>query len=402
MGLLKPAINKMAYLKCGIFGFQGSGKTFTATNIGIGVCKATGNLSMAYFATEPGHNFLLSRIRAEGINVFDVKSRAFDDLIATINECVQEKINVLVIDSITHVWQELKDSYEAKTKRKRLEFQDWGKIKGKGGWLDYADLFNNSCVHIIACGRAGYEYDTLVNEDGSKDLVKTGTKMRAEAEFGFEPSLVIEMERMTKADISVEETNKIKNIQDRKRVRQSFAATPGTEFVHRVHVLKDRADIINGHHFDFTGRVTWQQIFEVVKPHFDSLNIGGEHEGIDTQRNSEDRFEGRSGDTSYQDDRRRITIALEELKGELDKRFPTTNNAKEKQARLNVLSKVYGTFSATKLEQMTYQQLEEGLKRIKDIFTVPENTTENMAEGKIEEPPPPEEGIPEFLQAQEG
>lgn len=400
MGLLKPAENKMAYLKCGIFGFQGSGKTFTATNIGIGVCKATGNLSMAYFATEPGHNFLLSRIRAEGINVFDVKSRAFDDLIATINECVQEKINVLIVDSITHVWQELKDSYESKTKKKRLEFQDWGKIKGKGGWLDYADLFNNSTVHIIACGRAGYEYDTLVNEDGSKDLVKTGTKMRAEAEFGFEPSLVIEMERLTKADLSLEATNKIKNISERKRARQSIAATPGTEFVHRMHVLKDRADIINGHHFDFTGRVTWQNIFEAVKPHFDSLNIGGEHEGIDTNRTSEGRFEQKTGDTQYQEDRRRVTIAMEEIKAEYDKNLPGTA-VEVKTARLKVNEFIFKTNSWTAMETKTYQELEAGLKRLRNLWDVPENTPKNLSEGKILEPPA-DEGIPEFLEAQEG
>ena len=397
MGLLKPAENKMAYLKCGIFGFQGSGKTFTATNIGIGVCKATGNMSMAYFATEPGHNFLLSRIRSEGINVFDVKSRSFDDLIATINECVQEKINVLIIDSITHVWQELKDSYEAKTKKKRLEFQDWGKIKGKGGWLDYADLFNNSTVHIIACGRAGYEYDQVTNEDGSRDLVKTGTKMRAEAEFGFEPSLVIEMERLTKADLALEETNKIKNIPERKRARQSIAI--GSEFVHRMKVLKDRADIINGHHFDFTERVTWQDIFETVKPHFAALNIGGQHEGVDTTRNSEGRFENKTGDTAYREEQRRATIALEEIKAEYDKNLPGTA-VEVKTARLKVNEYIFKTNSWTAMETKTYQELEEGLKRLRNIWSVPENTQKNLSEGKVLEPPP-SDGIPEFLGAQE-
>lgn len=397
MGLLKPAVNKMAYLKCGIFGFQGSGKTFTATQIGIGVCKATKNMTMAYFATEPGHNFLLSRIREEKIDVFDVKSRAFDDLIATINECVQERINVLIIDSITHVWQELKDSYEAKTKRKKLEFQDWGKIKGKGGWLDYADLFNNSCVHIIACGRAGYEYDYSQNEDGTKDLIKTGTKMKAEAEFGFEPSLVIEMERLTKADLDLEAANKIKNIHERKKAKQ--AITIGSEFVHRMKVLKDRADIINGQHFDFTGRVTWENIFGAIKPHFDSLNIGGEHEGIDTGRNSEGRFEQNTGDTQYQEDRRRVTIALEEIKAEYDKNLPGTAGD-VKKARLKVNEFIFKTNSWTAMDTKTYQELEEGLKRLRDIWGVPENTISNLMEGKIVEPPKGDD-IPEFLQAQE-
>jgi hypothetical protein len=52
------------------------------------------------------------------------------------------------------------------------------------------------CISSL-CGRAGYEYDHEENEDGGKDLIKIGTKMKAEGEFGFEPSLVIEMERLT-------------------------------------------------------------------------------------------------------------------------------------------------------------------------------------------------------------
>ena len=50
---------------------------------------------------------------------------------------------------------------------------------------------------MIVCGRAGFEYDFQEKEDGSgrKELVKTGVKMKAESEFGYEPSLLVHMER---------------------------------------------------------------------------------------------------------------------------------------------------------------------------------------------------------------
>jgi len=394
MSILKKAENKMAYFKAGIFGFQGSGKTFTATQIGIWICKAVNNPTLAYFATEPGHNFLINAIRSEGIEVFDVKSRAFDDLIATIKECEQDNISVLIIDSITHVWQELKEAYESKTKKKKLEFQDWAKVKGKGGWLDYADLFNNSKLHIIAAGRAGWDYDFSFNEDGSKDLIKTGTKMKAEAEFGFEPSLVLEMERLTQADLNLEEAEKIKNIQDRKRAKQNISATQGSKFIHRMSIMKDRANLINGQHFDFTGNVTWQQIFSCIEPHFKTLNIGGDHEGVDTTRNSEDRF-NKEGNSQWYADKKRATIALEEIKAEYDKNIPGST-AKEKAAKIKLAEYLFKTGSWTALEGMSADILTAGLKRMRVIFAIPENTIDNIAAGKILEPPDPNQDIPEF------
>lgn len=393
MGLLQKAENKMAYFKAGIFGFQGSGKTFTATQIAVGICKKVNNPTIAYFATEPGHNFFIKYLRDLGIEVFEVKSRAFSDLIATINECEQNNICVLIIDSITHVWQELKDAYESKTKRKKLEFQDWQKVKGKGGWLDYADLFNNSKVHIIAAGRAGYDYDYSINEDGSKDLIKTGTKMKAEAEFGFEPSLVIEMERLTHADLSLEEADKIKNTWERKKAKQAINLTQGSKFIHRMVIMKDRGNLLNGQHFDFTGNVTWEDIFKCIEPHLSTLNLGGEHEGVDTSRTSEERFESGSGDTQWRQNKKMITVALEEIKAEYDKHIPGST-AKDKQAKIKIAEYVFDTSSWAALEGLSASTLQNGLKRLRVIFSVPENTMENIAAGKILEPP--EEDTPNF------
>ena len=49
--LLKPAQNQTAYLKAGILGFQGSGKTYTATRLASGLAKLSGkeNPKVAFF-----------------------------------------------------------------------------------------------------------------------------------------------------------------------------------------------------------------------------------------------------------------------------------------------------------------------------------------------------------------
>lgn len=100
---------------------------------------------------------------------------------------------------MTHFWKELTESYArrkaADLKRPfyRLQLHDWGYLKGEQGWGRFADLFVNSNLHIILCGRAGYEFDLTLDDEGHKQLEKTGIKMKAESDFGYEPSLLVWM-----------------------------------------------------------------------------------------------------------------------------------------------------------------------------------------------------------------
>lgn len=383
--ILKKAENKMAYFKAGILGFPGSGKTYTASLLAIGICQNIKNTKVAFFDTETGSDFLLPKLQAAGIEVFQVKSRSFSDLLQTIKDCEAEKVGVLIIDSITHVWRDLCDSYDKKLKRNgRLQFQDWAIVKGE--WKLYTDAFVNSPVHIIVCGRAGYEYDYDFNEDGSKDLIKTATRMKVESEFAFEPSLVIEMERTSEGKEELKEVMGKKDFKSKAK-KQTHAPKAGSKWIHRAYVLKDRTDTLNGEVFDYP-------TFENFVPHFKALNIGGEHLGVDTSRTSEDRF-NREGKPQWAVDKNRAQIALEELKAEVDKNLPGST-AKEKQAKIKLSEYLFKTSSGTALEGFSYMILEQGLKRMRVIFSVPENTLENIAAGNIIEPPDKEQDVNMF------
>ena len=388
MGLLKEATNQMAFFKCGMFGNPGSGKTYTASLLAIGICKAINNEKVAYFDTETGSDFMLPKLRAEGLKPFVLKSRAFTDLVNVIKECQKSNVGVLIIDSITHVWRDLCESYKKKLNRRKLQFQDWDTVKNE--WQKYTDLFVNSGVHIIVCGRAGYEYDYDMNEDGTKDLIKTGTKMKVESEFGFEPSLMIEMERVTPEKDEVAELQEMSNVAEKRKKKQLLRPKIGSKWIHRAHVLKDRSDTLNGESFDYP-------TFENFRPHFEFLNIGGEHFGVDTSRNSQDRFD-QDGSTQWKRERTRAQIALEEIKAEIDKVMPSSS-ANEKKAKINISKHVFGTASGTALEGMEYGMLEKGLARIRTILSIRENTIEAMANNMIQEPPP--EDIPDFREAPE-
>lgn len=266
MSLLKKATNKMAYAKIGIYGTAGSGKTRTATEIAIGLHKEIGSTKpIVAFDTEPAFSFVLPLFQKAGIELLIAdESRALTDLMKFMDEA--EKVSdIVIIDSITHVWRDAQDSYLARINASRksqnrrpipaLEFHHWRPIKA--AWAEFTDRFLSSKMHVIVCGRAGqiYEYQDKDDGSGKKELISTGSRMATEKELGYEPSLLIEM------------------IADRDQGKTVNVAL----------IQKDRSDTING----------WEirmPKYKDFKPHFDALNIGGTHFDSMDKKDSQEMF----------------------------------------------------------------------------------------------------------------
>lgn len=332
--LLKPAVNQTAFLKAGILGFAGSGKTFTAKNLAIGLASKIGNgKPVAMFDTETGSDYLIPAFKEAGVELLVAKTRSFADLCAFMREA-EETCSVAIIDSITHVWQEILTSYTRKLHRRNgLLFQDWGPIKEE--WRGFTDLYLNSKMHVILCGRAGFEYDFQTDEAGKKELIKTGTKMKAETEMGYEPSLLLEMERTT-PDAPLAEGKR-------------------SAWVHRCYVLKDRTDRMNGETID-------NPTFESFAPVVGFLNVGGDHLGVDTSRNSDELFDSPE---SRSDRKRRVEIVLELiLDAFVEADMGGTSNA-NKKGQVKHLSSCFGTSSWTAIQTMPLERLEHGFSQLR-------------------------------------
>lgn len=337
--LLKPAQNQTAYLKAGILGFQGSGKTYTATRLASGLAHLSNKEApkVAFFDTEKGSDFFVKYFADENIQFDVAKSRTFIDLLAFMKEVEQAKYDVAIIDSITNVWNDLRTSYEKRLRRSNgLLFQDWGKVKGE--WQQFTDAFINSKLHVIVLGRAGYEYDMSEDESGKKELLKTGTKMKAEGEFGYESDLLLEMERV--------KLNGAKG------------------WANRCYVLKDRTDTMNGKVIDYPK-------FSDFKTIIATLNIGGEHFGLDTSRDSQEMFG--NPDYSYIERRKQQSIALEELQELLIELNLDGSSTQAKQGRVELLKKIYGTSSKTAIEDMTPEDIRKGISSIKEQSLTSDN-----------------------------
>ena len=332
MTLFKEMENSQAFLKAGIMGFTGSGKTHTASQIAIGLHKTLkarklrgGDVPVNFLDTETGSDWVKeSLFKKMGVPLFAAKTRSFADLVPAIRETEKER-GILLIDSITHFWRELTESYAKKRNRTRgLEFQDWAWLKAK--WGEFTDAFVNSNCHIAMCGRAGYEYDFFQDDAGKKQLEKTGIKMKAETETGYEPSILILMERHQ--DITVDP------------IRVWRTAT----------VLKDRSTMLDGKQF-------MNPTYDDFKPHVEFLNLGGQQLGVDTERTSEDMIPRQ--DQSFQFTKQQIEITLDEIQSLLTKHYPSTSQA-EKKAKADLLEKFFGSRSWERIKTFSLEELRNG------------------------------------------
>lgn len=189
--------NTMPYMKVALHGIAGSGKTYTGAKIAGGIHSMIhSKLPIVIFDTETSAKFLRPFFEQHEIKVLHKQSRKLSDLIDTMEFCEAGNAEVLIIDSITHVWEDFLEAYKKKKNRDRIEFQDWGQIKPI--WKrEFSDRVVMGHYHIVFTGRQGDTYEYVENEDtGKRELVKSGVKMKAETDTAYEPDLLIMMDRI--------------------------------------------------------------------------------------------------------------------------------------------------------------------------------------------------------------
>jgi hypothetical protein len=355
---LTKAQNTMAFGKVGIFGFAGTGKTYSSSNFAIGLHKFIGSKKpVAMFDTETGSDFLVSKFEKAGIEFLTEKSRSYKDLMRFMGDLEKMGIEIAIIDSISHVWVELQRSYLEFRKKNnpritRLSFPDWAYLKEE--WSKFTDLFLTSKTHIFLCGRSKYEYEHFEDEDGKKEITKVGTAMKAEVDFTYEPSLLLELKRIRPNDEGyIKEHGVEKDVQKKKTVN--------TRWLHFAEVLKDRTDTING-------RTLLYPTFDDILAHFKALSMGGEHSPLDIERNSTEHFKP---EYNGPDSKTQATIMLEEIEGEMITICGAGRSNESQKMKLELLRSVFGTGSWTQVTTLSLDALEGGLRVLRDIRNNP-------------------------------
>jgi hypothetical protein len=335
--MFKKLENNRPYLKMALEGFAGDGKTYTAVETAIGIHKLISSKKpIALYDTERALKALKWKFDEAGIeSVIEDEERSLRSLNEAIKWCEEGNADILIIDSITHVWEEFLRAYMNRPdkhgnplKRNRLEFQDWGVLKPQ--WKElFSTPFVMAKCHIIFTGRAGYEYTDEKNEEtGKREIFKSGIKMKAETETAFEPDILILMQKVT--DL----------ISDKKTIYREAM------------VVKDRTTQIDGKTFK---NPTFNDFYPAIKVLLDGTlkEVHGA-----TIPDTFEEFESRFSEMGKEKERMRAEIeGCFELMG-------LGTSKEDRQVKAWTLSQIYGVNSIEMVERKSNNIMREGLKVI--------------------------------------
>lgn len=330
MSLFKPARqNVSSTFKAGVFGEAGSGKTFTLTSFSVGFLQdlqkrdpERASKPVYFLDTENGSDFVLPRFEAAGFpDVLSLKTRAFTDLVPALKEA-EKNGSMLIIDSITHFWQELVEAYLKRNPRSRgLQMNDWNALKNQ--WARFTTAYIASDCHILMAGRAGFEYDFNVDDEtGKKEIEKSGVKMKGESGLAYEPNLMIYLQRQQEMD--------------GKDVSKTW---------HTATVVKDRTSTIDGKTFK-------DPTYLDIQPHIACLALGDKNNSVDVTRNSEDSMPMNTGKTEWQRDQEEKERVLDEVEQLLVKHYPG-QTAENKSKKGELVEEFFGTRSWERVKQFS-------------------------------------------------
>lgn len=324
-GFFTDLKNTTPFFKCAAQGGAGSGKTFTSALIAAGLHqRIQSTRPIIIYDTERSSKFLRPMFQNLGIQVLVRESRSLTDLMATFDYCEDGGADILMIDSITHVYEDFLEAYKRKMGRKTFQFQDWGIIKPE--WKrNFSDRLVMARFHVLFTGRQGYTYDYEDNGRGKKELVKTGVRMKAEAETAYEPDVLLMMDRFE--DV----------LGDSPRVWRTAT------------VLKDRSQIIDG-------QVIENPTFDHFAPILDFL-LSDPADPTDIEAHTDDDLFEPEEDNRESSVRRRTL--WERIQAELDTVAAGTSGD-AKQMRLALLKRAFmGETSETAIKELNIEAQEE-------------------------------------------
>ncbi len=192
MAGFKKAKAEQAALKIGLYGLPGSGKTFSSLLMAEGLALRA-KKRIAYIDTERGTDFYALDVKERTAHpaAFDfdaLYTRSIVEVGDEIRKLDTSKYGVVVLDSVTHLWEATKAAYKGSTNGAgQIPFHAWGKIKKP--YKDLMSFLLSSPLHVFILGRQGTDF----GEDENGELKAMGTKMKSESETPYEPHILCRM-----------------------------------------------------------------------------------------------------------------------------------------------------------------------------------------------------------------
>lgn len=339
-GFFTSLDNAQPYFKAAFEGFAGSGKTYTMAQVTIGLHKRIGSTKpIVYFDTEKAGRHLRRLFRDAGVEVLYKESRTLADLAQAMKFCREGGADILMLDSLTHVYENFLQAYQQQKGRSRLQFEDWGVLKPK--WKrEFSEPFVRDRYHALFCGRAGFEYSDEKDENGKRQIYKSGIKMKVEGETAYEPDMLVLMERF-------------ENLLDEQK-----------EVYRQATVIKDRSTLLDG-------KVIRNPTYADFAPAIDYLL----DEAVEKSTSAETPNDY-DNDEERRDYVKRRDIALETIEATMVKHGYAGTSAAAKLHKVAALEKAFGTASWTAIKGLNPDKLIDGIAVLNEYAREHQTTAE--------------------------
>lgn len=185
MVTFRKATKEQAKLRAAVFGPSGSGKTYTSLRIATGLGG-----SIAYIDTERGSaSKYADRF---DFDVLDLEDRSVRGYVEAIQAAAQAGYQVLIIDSLSHGWQQLLEEVERIAKA-RYKGNTWGAwSEGTPMQRQLVDAILTFPGHVLATMRSKTTWETQ-DINGRKQPVRIGLAPEGGKGIEYEFDILLEL-----------------------------------------------------------------------------------------------------------------------------------------------------------------------------------------------------------------
>jgi hypothetical protein len=189
----KPAVRSAVKIKVLIDGPSGSGKTYGALSIAEGI-TTDGRIALIDSEHERA-SFYADRIKFDTLALTDFHPERY---VEAIDAAIEAGYSVVVIDSLTHAWQDVlhrKEQYERENPKSN-SWTNWGRFSP--AWDRLIQYILAVPVHIICTARSKQAYEQS-ESNGKKSIVKLGLQPQVRDGTEYEFGLVFSLEQSHRA-----------------------------------------------------------------------------------------------------------------------------------------------------------------------------------------------------------
>lgn len=202
--MFRKATKQQVNLRGAIFGPSGSGKTFSCLRIATGLGG-----KVAVIDTERGS---ASRYADRfTFDVCDLHDRSIDGYCEAINDAAAAGYRVLIIDSLSHAWEELRQEVEkiARAKYRGNTWSAWS--DGTPMQMQFIDALLNFPGHVLATMRSRTEWTQETTDNGKTRPVRVGTGPIQGKGIEYEFDFLVELSAEHVATIIKDRTGKFQD-----------------------------------------------------------------------------------------------------------------------------------------------------------------------------------------------